>query len=191
MIIAIEGIDKAGKYTQAKMLHNILKVCDYHSTMISFPDYSVESGKEIKNYLNGKRDLPPEAVHLLFAINMYAHVDRIRKASKGVVILNRYYHSNKIYGEANGLSKGLVESLDFGLPKPDMTILLDIPSGESFKRKIMGRDTFEKNQYFLQKIRFMYKDAAKRNGWKVYDATLPKDTIHKKIFKDVMVALHG
>ena len=48
--------------------------------------------------------------------------------------MNRYYHSNLVYGLANGLNQKWLESLDDGLPKADLVILLDVTQKESFSR---------------------------------------------------------
>lgn len=48
--------------------------------------------------------------------------------------MNRYYHSNLIYGLANGLKQSWLENLDVGLPKADLVILLDVTQKESFSR---------------------------------------------------------
>ena len=37
--------------------------------------------------------------------------------------MNRYYHSNLVYGLANGMKQKWLENLDAGLPKADLVIL--------------------------------------------------------------------
>lgn len=84
--------------------------------------------------------------------------------------MNRYYHSNLVYGLANGLKQKWLEGLDDGLPKADLVILLDVTQKESFSRsprnvkgKIMKRDEFEKNEEFSRKISNIYRITAKKN----------------------------
>ena len=40
--------------------------------------------------------------------------------------MNRYYHSNLVYGLANGMKEKWLDNLDVGLPKADLVILLDV-----------------------------------------------------------------
>jgi len=60
LIIAIEGLDQAGKKTQTEMLVKALRRSKIKTAVFSFPDYSTTIGKEIKRYLYGKRKFPPD-----------------------------------------------------------------------------------------------------------------------------------
>lgn len=71
-IIVIEGIDKAGKTTQANLLLNKLNSYKYHKYVkFDFPDYSTPVGKEIKQFLDGKRDYPDEVKMMLLSANRW------------------------------------------------------------------------------------------------------------------------
>ena len=65
MIIVIEGGDQAGKKTQSALLANALRKRKLKTKVFSFPDYTTPIGKEIRNYLNGKRKFPPQTIHCL------------------------------------------------------------------------------------------------------------------------------
>ena len=58
--------------------------------------------------------------------------------------MNRYYHSNIVYGVANGLKEKWLQELDADLPKSDLVIVLDASQSDSFLRKKSKRDRFEK-----------------------------------------------
>jgi len=98
--------------------------------------------------------------------------------------MNRYYHSNLVYGLANGLKQKWLESLDVGLPKADLVILLDVSQKESFQRKKAKRDKFEKNKEFLKKISKIYRDTAKKKRWKIINASQSKEEVHQEILKN-------
>ena len=49
--------------------------------------------------------------------------------------MNRYYHSNLVYGIANGLKEKWLQKLEEGLPKADLVIVLDASQNDSFSRK--------------------------------------------------------
>ena len=185
MIIAIEGSDQAGKKTQTEMLAKALKSQKIKTTVFDFPDYSTVIGKEIDAYLHGKRKFPPEIIHYLYAANRWEKVEEIKKsaAKNSILIMNRYYHSNIVYGIANGLKEKWLESLDVGVPKSDLVIVLDVSQTESFSRKKSKRDKFEKNKLFLKKISQIYRKLAKKHKWKIIDASGTKQETHKEILK--------
>ena len=185
MIIALEGSDQAGKKTQTAMLSKALKAQKIKTAVFDFPDYSTIIGKEINNYLRGKRKFPPEIIHYLYAANRWEKVEEIKKsaAKNSILIMNRYYHSNIVYGIANGLKEKWLESLDASVPKSDLVIVLDVSQTESFSRKKSKRDKFEKNKLFLKKISQIYRKLAKKHKWKIIDASGTKQETHKEILK--------
>ncbi|MBA4451708.1 MAG: dTMP kinase [Nitrosopumilaceae archaeon] len=185
MIIVIEGGDQAGKKTQTELLFKALKKRKIKATTFSFPDYTTPIGKEIAKYLGGKRKFPPQTIHCLLAANRWEKLNDILKAQSknSVLIMNRYYQSNLVYGLANGMKQNWLENLDAGLPKADLVILLDVSQQESFQRKKTNRDKFEKNKDFLKNISKIYRTTAKKKRWKIVDATKSKEEVHQEILK--------
>ena len=185
MIIVIEGGDQAGKKTQTALLARELKHRKIKTTVFSFPDYSTPIGKEILQYLNGKRKFPPQVIHCLLAANRWEKLNEIvtAQSQNSVLIMNRYYQSNLVYGLANGMKRKWLENLDNGLPKADLVILLDVSQKESFHRKKTNRDKFEKNEEFLRKISKIYRIIAKSKHWKIIDASKSKQVVHKEILE--------
>ena len=185
MIIVFEGGDQAGKKTQSILLEKKLKSAKIKTKLFSFPDYSTPIGKEIDQYLHGKRKFPPQVIHCLLAANRWEKADEIKKAQQknSVIIMNRYRESNLVYGLVNGLKLNWLENLDTGLPKSDLVIVLDVPQTESFKRKRLDRDRFEKNRAFSQKISKTYRKVSKQKKWKIVDATKSKHEVHEDIMK--------
>mgnify|MGYP002829687923 CR=1 FL=1 len=184
MIIAIEGLDQAGKKTQTAMLAKALRRLKIKTAVFSFPDYSTIIGKEIKNYLYGKRKFSPEIIHYLYAANRWEKLGEIQKASSknSVLIMNRYYHSNLVYGIANGLKEKWLQKLEEGLPKADLVIVLDASQNDSFSRKKSRRDRFEKNKKFSKKISQIYHRLAKKHRWRVVSSNTKQET-HTEIMK--------
>ena len=192
MIIVLEGGDQAGKFTQSTLLQKALKKRKIKTKLFHFPDYETPVGKEIRKYLDGKRKFPPRVIHCLLSANRWEKLDEIlaAKEKNSVLIMNRYYHSNLIYGLANGMRQKWLESLDVGLPKADLVILLDVTQKESFSRsprnekgRVMKRDKFEKNEQFSRKISKIYKTTAKKKHWKIIDASKSKFEVHEEILK--------
>jgi len=185
MIIVIEGGDQAGKLTQSTMLEKALKKRKIKTKLFHFPDYKTPVGKEIRQYLDGKRKFPPQVIHCLLAANRWEKLDEILAAQEknSVLIMNRYYHSNLIYGIVNGMKQNWLENLDAGLPRADLVILLDVTQKESFRRQKTNRDKFEKNEEFLRKISKIYRTTAKKKHWKIIDASKSKEEVHNEIMK--------
>ncbi len=187
MIIVIEGFDQAGKKTQSKMLSDFLKSKHKKSMIFSFPDYTTPVGKEIKGFLGGKRKFVPQVIHCLLAANRWEKANEIKDAldKNYVVIMNRYYQSNLVYGTVNGLDLKWLENLDKGLPKENLVILLDVKVSDSFSRKKQRRDRFEKNKTFALQIASTYRKLGKKYGWHVVNASQERSQVHEQIKKIV------
>jgi len=185
MIVVFEGGDQAGKKTQSALLEKRLKLAKIKTKLFSFPDYTTPIGKEISRYLDGKRKFPPQVIHCLLSANRWEKIDEIRKSQEknSVIIMNRYRESNLVYGLVNGLKLDWLESLDHGLPKSDLVIILDVSQTESFSRKKSNRDRFERNKDFSNKISTTYRKMAVKKKWKIVDATKSKQDVHGDIMK--------
>ena len=191
MLVVIEGADQAGKKTQTALLAKALRAKKLKTKTFSFPDYSTPIGKEIKKYLNGKRKFPPQVIHCLLAANRWEKIDEIKKAlaTNTIIIMNRYYQSNLVYGKVNGLEMDWLVNLDAGLPKSDIVIVLDVNTKESFHRKKSKRDKFEKDKNFYQKISNTYRELAKKENWILVNASDSKDTVHRSIINIIFKKL--
>jgi len=125
----------------------------------------------LEGYFNPSLNLPPWAIE--------TNYDKIKKRTSNL----EYYHSNLVYGIANGLKEKWLQKLEEGLPKADLVIVLDASQGDSFSRKKSKRDAFEKNKDFSQKISQIYRRLAKKHRWKIVNASGTKQEVHKEILK--------
>jgi dTMP kinase len=66
-LVVFEGLDRSGKSTQSKLLHENLE----NSVLVRFPNRETTTGKIIDTYLKGTQDLCDEAIHLLFSANRW------------------------------------------------------------------------------------------------------------------------
>jgi dTMP kinase len=192
MLIVVEGFDQAGKMTQSKLLAKFLKTKNMKSKIFSFPDYRTPIGKEIKRYLGGNRIFPPQVIHCLLAANRWEKAKEIGDSllENNVVIMNRYYQSNLVYGMVNGLDMEWLRNLDRGLPKEDLVILLDVNPADSFSRKKERRDKFEENMEFAIKITETYRRLAKEFGWIIVNASRHKQQVHQDVKEIVSRKIH-
>ena len=186
-LIVIEGLDKSGKTTQSKMLFNFYnKIYPGNVSLLNFPDYSTRIGREIKSFLEGSEGYNNEVKHMLLSANRWekkSEIERLREKDN-IVIINRYYQSNLAYGLANGMNFDWLVNLDYGLPKEDIVIVLDIEPVVSHKRghdNGFVLDEFEKNRNFLEKARKNYLDLAKMFNWVVIDSESDVNSLSESI----------
>ncbi|MDE0091083.1 MAG: dTMP kinase [Thaumarchaeota archaeon] len=185
MIVAIEGVDQAGKHTQSVMLQRALKRRGVSAKLFHFPRYDTPIGRAISSHLAAKRrrGIPPQVFHCLQAANKWEFLRVIEGALQDhdVVIMDRYHSSNVIYGAANGVDRRWLEGLERGMPEAALTILLDIPVMVSFARRPAGRDKLERDKGFLRSVRSEYLSMARRRRWKVVGADRPKGDVHAEV----------
>jgi dTMP kinase len=185
-VIVIEGTDKAGKTTQSRLLLEALKVSGKVCVVLDFPDYTTPIGMEIRAFLDGKRDYPPEAKHLLFSANRWEKKKEIESMVENgtLVIMNRYWQSNLAYGTANGMDANWLLRLDKGLPKEDIVIALLVNPAISSKRA-ETQDIFEADANLAAKAYKNYLKFAKQFKWKIVDGSKSKEQVHQEIMKIV------
>lgn len=140
MIIAIEGVDGAGKATQAKMLLNNLLEKGVNARMVSFPRYETAATFFTKKYLNGDYgDCSGKTASVLFAVDRFDYfankeIDAFLK-NGGVLITDRYTTSNFehqaafVPDEKKQEVISWIKDLEYGtlrIPAPDIVVFLDV-----------------------------------------------------------------
>jgi len=190
-LIAVEGIDQAGKRTQANFLLKQIRKTGRRVSIWDFPDYRTPLGRILRAYLSRKLRLEAHAVHVLYAANKWEVAGKLaERVGRGeVVVVNRYSPSNFAYGLAHGLPLAWLSSLERGLPKPDLVIVLDISPRTSLRRKRKGRDVHEGDLAYIKKVRSTYLRLAKRYGWKIIDGEGDSRTVRQLIWGQVSMIL--
>lgn len=157
-LIVIEGTDGSGKATQVKALKKKFDENRHAVHVESFPKYHTETGKLVKQYLNGKFgnpvSIPPKIASLLYAKDREAAKKYIVSCLNGDihVICDRYIGSNlahqgaKLEGKEREEFVEWCEKYEFeelGIPKPDLTICLNLHPEHA--RKAMEKEKKEKD----------------------------------------------
>lgn len=183
MIIAFEGLDQSGKETQAKHLRARIEHDGRKVHSLSFPDYDTPVGKEIAQALAGEREFGPDVMQLLYVANRCEYRPKIElwMSGGGVVVCDRYRASSIAYGEAQGLDPAWLEEIQRYLPKPTLTVLLDIAPETAVKRKSTGRDRYERDLSLLARVRESYKRQAQQPDWVLIDGEMGKDEVRAAI----------
>ncbi len=143
MLIAIEGVDGAGKRTLTQGLRAAFESNRQTVASLSFPRYgkSVTADVAAEALHGGHGDLAQSvyAMAVLFALDRAGarqEIDLLR-GEYDVLILDRYVASNAAYSaarlqqRADGDVVAWVRELEYGrlkLPAPDWQVLLDVPA---------------------------------------------------------------
>jgi dTMP kinase len=187
-IVVIEGMDKAGKTTQSRVLVSALRNKGKLCASLDFPDYSTPIGREIKSFLDGKRDYPDETKLMLLSANRWERKETIdRMLLNGtILVMNRYYHSNLAYGVSKNLELDWLMTLDKGLPKEDLCIVLEIRPTISESRSKQAGDLFENDKDLLKNVYKNYRKLAKLFNWKIINGERSKEEVSSDILNMVL-----
>ncbi len=143
MLIAIEGVDGAGKRTLTNGLRAALEGAHRSVGALSFPRYqhsvTADLAAEALHGAHGDLSSSVYAMAVLFALDRSGAREEISHllAAYDVVILDRYVASNAAYSaarlhqSADGEAVEWVRELEYGrlrLPAPDWQVLLDVPT---------------------------------------------------------------
>ena len=219
-LIVIEGTDGSGKSTQFRLMSERLEKDGIAFKHIVFPRYSEESSALIRMYLGGQFGSKPSDVNAYAASSFYA-VDRYASYKMdwgkwyedgGVVLSDRYTTSNAVHQASKEQGKSREEYLKWlyefeydklGLPRPDLTIYLDVPT-DFTEKMLRGReaatntkaDIHEKDMQYLATCRQCGRDAAAFYGWTVIQCVRDGkmrsiEDIHNEIYAAVKQCLEG
>lgn len=228
-LIVFEGIDGSGKSTQTKLLLNYLKDKRYGVEKIDFPRHGEKASVFVDNYLLGKYGTASEVgalrASIFYACDRYDAGFKIKEwiGQGKMVIVDRYITSN--IGHQGGKIKNKKKRSEFfkwamnlefglfGIPRPDITILLKTnpelsvklsgtTSDKEKQKRIASylgkekKDIHEKDSQHLKDALSSYLQFAKEypKYMKVVDCVekgnlLPKEAIHQKILKIVQNVL--
>jgi dTMP kinase len=191
MLIVFEGLDQSGKETQARTLRARLERDGRRVWALSFPEYETPIGREIRQALDGQRDFSADVMQLLYVANRLEFKTRLELwlGAGDMVVCDRYSASSVAYGEAQGLDSGWLNEIQRYLPKPDITVLLDIAPDTAARRKAMNRDRYERDLDLLGRVRESYKRQAEAGGWCLIDADAPKDAVAAAVESAVLSRL--
>ena len=219
-LIVIEGTDGSGKSTQFRKLWEHLEADQVTFQHIVFPRYQEESSALIRMYLGGQFGNKPSDVNAYTASAFFA-VDRFASYKMdwgkwyeegGLVLSDRYTTSNAVHqaskeqGESRQAFLKWLYDFEYdklGLPRPDLTIYLDVPT-DFTEKMLRGReqatntsaDIHEKDMSYLATCRQCGREAAEFYGWTVIQCVRDGqmrtiEDIHNEIYTAVRQCLEG
>lgn len=193
MLIVLEGLDGAGKSTQIERLRAYIEGRGTGTEYLHFPRFDAPVyGDMIARFLRGELGgvdaVNPYVVALLFAGDRADAAATIRRwMERGrAVILDRYVYSNIAYqcsklveaDEVDKLKRWILDTEygHFAIPRPDLSIFLDVPMG-FVERKLReqreggdraylhgARDIHEASIELQRRVRRTYLDAAREDA---------------------------
>jgi dTMP kinase len=105
--------------------------------------------------------------------------------AKKTIVVNRYSESNTVYGLANGLQVEWLATLERGIPKPDLVLVLDAPHTPLASRRPGTKDAYERDSDLQSRAARLYRELAPRFGWVLVDATKEIQTVHESLIEVV------
>jgi len=165
-LLAIEGADGAGKATAAAATVAVLADHGLSAAVVSFPRYTATvGGHALGEFLAGRLPVAttPQAAAVLYALDRLesrGHVEEVA-ATHDVVVFDRYIASNIVYQAAKVAPEDAaamrawivaLETQQFALPCPDLSIYLDTPQAVARTRIAMKAQrsytdrTFDENE---------------------------------------------
>jgi dTMP kinase len=162
ILIVIEGIDGAGKSTQAKSLLRKLKARGLDAVYFCEPSRG-KWGREIKRKAKEAASLTPEQELDLFLKDRRENVEKNLKPAlkkKRIIVLDRYYFSTIAYQGAKGLNPPRIRRMNEKFaPLPDLVFILDV-SARCGLARIVGRkkkDALFERERYLVKVRRIFR----------------------------------
>ena len=212
-LIVIEGTDGSGKSTQFRLLTEAVERAGYEFRKLVFPQYKEESSALIRMYLGGQFGDKPSDVNAYAASAFYASYKKVWGEwyeQGGLVLSDRYTTSNAVHQASKEPEEKQGEFLRWlyefeydklGLPRPDLTIYLDVPT--EYTEKLMRSreaatgtqaDIHEQDLGYLATCRRMGRAAAEYYGWTVIrcvrDGEMRSiEDIHQEIYSHVKACL--
>ncbi len=186
--VAIEGIDGSGKSTVISHLAGILPRVYATREPSGGP-----IGRLIKEWALRGGSSDPHVDALLFAADRIEHYRReiqpkIRE--NFLVITERYIESSIAYQGAAGVFIEFVKYINSLVPRPDLTIILDVDPEIAIAR-IARRGGVEKFEHvsFLRRVREIYLRRAAEEGYPVADASRPPEAVAREVAEIIKTRL--
>ena len=161
-LIVLEGIDGAGKTTQASLLEAHLRAKGREVFRTAEPT-PFPSGIALREALGGKVKKSECEMATMFVLDRIAHNLHPTEGLRAIldagsdIICDRYYYSTLAY-QGQSTDYAWVKAMNLSCPeitKPDLCIYLDLTPAQSLERIRAGRDSVEiyENEETLTKVR--------------------------------------
>jgi dTMP kinase len=184
VLVALEGIDGAGKTTQSARLAELLRQ-DGLDVVVSKEPTNGPWGRKLRESAQAGR-LSAEEELELFIRDRQEHVDTViapALAAGQVVIVDRYYFSTVAYQGARGMDPKLIQEQNEAFaPKPDLLVIIEVPPaiGVQRIRERGGRENHFEQESSLEAVARVFDTVDFSHTLRV-DGTLPLEQVTLRI----------
>jgi len=186
--VCIEGLDKSGKTTQARLLVERLNRLGFRVSYTTEPSRG-EVGQFIRMcVLRGRRRIPAVMEAILFAIDRLDHAEREIKPmlrEKMVVVSDRYVYSSLAYQGADGLDLRWINEVNKFSPVPDLAIYLDVPL-EVLAGRIKGDRSVMETLQIQKRVLSIYMKLIHEGRLILVDGNRPVEEVSRSILNLVL-----
>ena len=195
VLIAVEGIDGAGKTTQVRLLAQAIERLG-ERVITSKEPTDGPWGRKLRESANTGRLSPQEELQA-FVEDRIEHVRKVIQpalAAGKVVILDRYFYSTIAYqGSRGGDIAQLKASMEKIAPIPDIVFLLDLSAAEGIRLISESRNErpneFEKIET-LTRVREVFNSIPEPRIVRI-DASRTIDEVHEAIISELSSRAQG
>ena len=193
ILITFEGVEGAGKTTQAQRLANVLGP----NVLLTREPGGPPIAERIRDIFLTSEGITPMTELLLIAASRTQHVHELIRpalAANQIVVCDRFIDASVAYqGYRGGIDLAFIHQLNriaTGGLTPDITFILDLPPEIGLSRQQQGgahRDRLDRESLELhRKVREGYLSVAKANPHRVklIDATQSPDVVHAEVLAE-------
>ena len=158
--IVIDGTDGSGKTTQLNLLKAKLEAEGYGVAVADFPQYNTKSAGMVEEYLSGKygsaKEVDPYKASIFYAVDRFDASSQIKSwLAEGKIVLANRYTSASLGHQGGKINNPLERKIFFNwlydleykifeIPKPDLTIILQVEPEISFQlARSRGREDWK------------------------------------------------
>lgn len=180
MIIALEGIDNAGKTSIAEKLMSYFQ--GMGKQVIISKELTTRVGSTIKESFKNE-GLSSISKTFLFAADRQIRIEQLKEelTNDKIIIFDRYIYSAVVYREAEGVDGNWVKEINRNVPQSDICIYIDITPEESLKRNTDTKFNIHYTLAHLEKVRNAYHKYVNLGEMMIIDGMRAIDDVLKDV----------
>ena len=191
-LIAFCGIDGCGKTTQLELARGWLDNAGQEVVVTRQPSSLYRNHPTVRVFFETNvAEGGMESLVLLSALDRQNHLRTVVEpalADGKWVLCDRYYYSAEAFFFARGVAREVVRQMNPDIPRPDLTVYLDIPA-HVCQERILRRDgkwssVEERDPAFLEQVRVGFEGAADSSFLKL-DGLNSVDALHGQVVKAI------
>ena len=186
--IVLEGLDGAGKSTQAALLANDLSLNGKKACLTREPS-QFSTGGIVRSRLLNEWQSSPECLQLLFAADRAEHLEKevfLRLQEGAAVVCDRYFLSSLAYGAVDSDLEWLAQ-INSRFVAPDLMIYLNMPANVCADRILANGKSVElfERVEILEKVAQNYGKAMKMFENEMDIAVVDGNKKREDVFGDI------